>query len=95
MASEVVYAQSKPEDALAVATAISGLLSDNGVTPGDGIAGLMIVLLSATRPDLAKMPNSVGDFIRDISVAIAKWEPPTTLEGEVIPEVPGGLSNAN
>ncbi len=95
----VVHVHSNPHDAVGVATAISGLLAENNVNAGDGIAGLMIVLMAATRPDLTQDSRNVGPFIHDISVAIAEWQAPIDAAGEVglglIPEVPGGLSNAN
>lgn len=100
---DLVYAKSSPEVALGVAGTILSFLADNNVQLGDGVAGLTIALLSSTRPDIMS-EGAVSDFIYDLSVWIAKWQAPVRgLKVEIqsvediptIPEVPGGLSNAN
>jgi len=76
---DVIYAQSNPHDAVGVATLVSGVLAENNVSTGDGIAGLMIVLMAAVRPDLNGVEN-VGPFLHDISIAMASWMPPAKPE---------------
>jgi hypothetical protein len=94
MSATNVHVKANTVESVQAAIGIAGFIAESDIRASEAIAGLMIVLLAAVRPDLGMRADLVGPFITDLTTAIANWAPPN-IPADFIPEVPGGLSNAN